>query len=136
MARFIIYGGYMPVQPLFGKTYDYLSTSLDITQRQQVFISSNIANIDTPGYNGREIDFKTTLKHAMEGTGALLTRTNERHLGGASDGLTYIMSTRDHGIIDVDVEMSKLAQNNLKNRMATEALTRKFKKLQTIIGGR
>jgi len=126
----------MPVQPLFGKTYSYLSNSLDITQRQQVFLSSNIANMDTPDYKGREIDFKTTLMNAMEGTGAMLTRTHERHMGGATDQLTYIMSTRDKGKIDIDVEMSKLAQNNLKHRMATEALVRNFKKINSIIGGR
>jgi len=126
----------MPVQPLFGKTYSYLANSLDIAQRQQVFLSSNIANMDTPGYLGREIDFKTTLQNAMEGTGAMLTRTHERHLGGATEELTYIMSTRDNGNIDIDVEMSKLAQNNLKHRMATEALSRNFKKINAIMGGR
>jgi flagellar basal-body rod protein FlgB len=126
----------MSVQPLFGKTYTYLANSLDIAQRQQVFLSSNIANMDTPGYEGREIDFKTTLMNAMEGTGAMLTRTNERHLGGATNQLDYIMSSRDKGKIDIDIEMSKLAQNNLKHRMATEALIRNFKKITTIIGGR
>jgi len=126
----------MPVQPLFGKTHSYLSNSLDITQRQQVFLSSNIANMDTPGYKGREIDFKKTLQNAMEGTGAMLTKTHERHMGGATNELTYIMSTRDKGKIDIDIEMSKLAQNNLKHRMATEALTRNLKKITTIIGGR
>jgi len=126
----------MPIQPLFGKTYAYLANSLDITQRQQVFISGNIANMDTPGYRAREIDFKNTLKNAMEGTGAMLTRTHERHLGGATDQLAYIMSSRDKGQIDIDIEMSKLAQNNLKHRMATEAVSRKFKKINAIIGGR
>jgi flagellar basal-body rod protein FlgB len=126
----------MPIQPLFGKTYSYLANSLDITQRQQVFLSSNIANMDTPKYLGREIDFKKTLQNAMEGTGAMLTRTHERHLGGATDELTYIMSTRDKGKIDIDVEMSKLAQNNLKHRMASEALIRNFKKMGSILGGR
>jgi len=124
----------MPVKPIFGKTYSYIEKSLDIAKQQQAFISSNIANIDTPGYRAREIDFKTTLKNAMEGSSALLTRTNDRHLSGVSDENGYVMSTRDHGQLDLDIEMSKLAQNNLKYRIAIESLIRKVTKMKTILG--
>ncbi|MBF0449173.1 MAG: flagellar basal body rod protein FlgB [Candidatus Magnetomorum sp.] len=124
----------MPIKSIFGKTYSYIEKSLDIAKQQQAFISSNIANMDTPGYTAREIDFKNTLKNAMEGSSVLLTRTNERHLGGASDEMGYIMSSRDHSPLDLDVEMSKLAQNNLKYRMAAEALIRKSAKAKAILG--
>jgi flagellar basal-body rod protein FlgB len=124
----------MPVKPIFGKTYSYLEKSLDIAKQQHAFISSNIANIDTPRYKAREVDFKTTLKNAMEGSSVFLTRTNERHIGGAADEMGYVMSTRDHGPIDLDIEMSKLAQNNLKYRMAVEALVRKATKMKSILG--
>ncbi|KPA13462.1 Flagellar basal-body rod protein flgB [Candidatus Magnetomorum sp. HK-1] len=122
----------MPIKPLFGETYSYLEKSLDIAKRQHAFISSNIANIDTPGYSAREIDFKSTLKNAMEGSSVLLSRTNERHLGGAATQMGYIMSSRDQGQMDLDVEMSKLAQNNLKYRMASEAVSRQMQKAKTI----
>ena len=123
----------MPIKPLFGKTFSYIEKSLDISKKQQAYISSNIANIDTPGYTAREIDFKSTLKNAMEGSAISLTRTNDKHLGGASDEMNYIMSSRDHGPIDLDVEMSKLSQNNLKYRIAIESLLRRAAKAKSII---
>jgi len=124
----------MPIKPLFGKTYSYIENSLDIAQRQHSFISSNIANIDTPGYKAREIDFKTTLKNAMEGSSIFLSRTNDRHLGGVATEMGYVMSSRDREQMDLDVEMSKLSQNNLKYRMAVDALTRKLQKARAVFG--
>ena len=37
-----------------------------VTDRQQQ-ITSNIANVDTPGYHGKDIDFQAEMREVMDG---------------------------------------------------------------------
>ena len=64
---------------------DLLHRALDASNLRQETVSSNIANVNTPGYKAKRVEFESLLKDAMDGTG--LQRTNERHYGvsGASD---------------------------------------------------
>ncbi|CAN2041993.1 Flagellar basal body rod protein FlgB [Candidatus Magnetomoraceae bacterium gMMP-15] len=128
----------MAIKPLFGKTYDIIGKALDIAKRQHSHISSNIANIETPGYRTREIDFKKTLKNAVESErGSELSCTDSRHFKSLDLGnMNYINSSRDGKPVDIDMEMSKLAENNLRYRSAVESLLRKFNLTKnTIITG-
>ena len=42
-----------------------LDRSLDASAKRETIISNNIANVDTPGYKRKDIDFETELKHAI-----------------------------------------------------------------------
>lgn len=44
------------------KTPLVLKKALDFQSERQLLISSNISNIDTPGYQAKDIDFKGALK--------------------------------------------------------------------------
>ena len=126
----------MPIKSLFGKTFHAIETSLDITTERHGLITSNIANLDTPGYRAKDIDFKNALKDAVEGTSVDLARTNPRHFG-TKVCYQESPSSGTHSV-DIDKEMSKLAENNLRYRVSAEVLLRKFSKLKFAIteGGR
>jgi flagellar basal-body rod protein FlgB len=126
----------MPIKSLFGKTFHAIETSLDITKKRHGLITSNIANLDTPGYRAKDIDFKDALKDALEGKSADLFRTNPRHFGSVVSHPTPPLSSA--GSVDIDEEMSKLAENNLRYRATVEVLLRKLSKLKLAIaeGGR
>ena len=47
--------------PLMGT----LSRALDLTSLRQSLVSQNVANIDTPGYQARDIDFRQELQRAL-----------------------------------------------------------------------
>jgi flagellar basal-body rod protein FlgB len=78
--------------------YDLLSrngivTSMDRTMalatRRQALIASNLANIDTPGYKTRDIDFEQALKAELgggQGQSMPMFRTHPGHLGGTPSG--------------------------------------------------
>ena len=44
-----------------------LSRALDLTSARQNLVSQNVANIDTPGYKARDIDFRQELQRALAG---------------------------------------------------------------------
>ena len=44
---------------------DFQSKALVLRAERQQVIASNIANADTPGYSGRDIDFKQAMQQAM-----------------------------------------------------------------------
>jgi len=44
---------------------DLLGHALGLTAQRQTLVSQNIANIDTPGYHARDIDFRRELQQAL-----------------------------------------------------------------------
>lgn len=126
----------MPIKSLFGKTFDAIETSLDIANERHRIITSNIANLDTPDYKAKDIDFKSAFKDALEGTSVNLFRTNPRHLRSKISYAEPPLGGTDS--VNIDREMAKLAENNLQYRASVEVLLRKLSKLRFAIteGGR
>ena len=44
---------------------DLLGHALDLTAQRQGLVAENIANVDTPGYHARDIDFRQELQQAL-----------------------------------------------------------------------
>jgi flagellar basal-body rod protein FlgB len=127
----------MPIKSLFGKTYHLLERSLDIGRLRHGVIASNVANLDTPGYRPKEIDFDKALKDSLERKPVDLTRTHPLHFGAKAG--RYETSYEEAGDrVDIDQEMSKLSENNLRYQTDIEMLLRKFSMLKYGIteGGR
>lgn len=126
----------MPIKSLFGKTFHAIEESLEITKERHGLITSNIAKLNTPGCRTKDIDFKHALKNAMEGTSVDLFRTNPRHFSSMVSYPEPPLSGIDS--VNIDKEMSKLAENNLRYRASVEVLLRKLSKLKFAIaeGGR
>ena len=127
----------MPIKSLFGKTYHLIERSLDIAKLRHGVIASNVANLDTPGYRPKEINFDKALKDAQERNPVDLTRTHPLHFG--AQGGRYEISYEESGErVDIDQEMSRLAENNLRYQTDIEVLLRKFSMLKQgiIEGGR
>ena len=70
------------------KTPLILKKALDSQSQRHLLIASNISNIDTPGYQAKDIDFKGTLRAAL-GTGEDLAMrtTHSRHIGPSRDDI-------------------------------------------------
>lgn len=118
------------------KSNELLEAGLNARALRQDLVSSNIANIDTPFYKARDIDFETALiekKKEIYGENSALNKlemaqTNSAHLNGATDfdsskSTIYLrdgqMSRNDGNTVDLDVETSELG----KNAMMFNALT-------------
>ena len=92
------------------------------SQRQQV-LASNIANADTPGYVGREFNFRQKLMEASGqglAPGAGVVSTHAAHMPMRAQGMStqelYAMpsqSSADKNTIDMDRERASFSDNAL-----------------------
>lgn len=67
-----------------------MDRAMTIANRRMDLVAGNLANLDTPGYRTRDIDFQESLKTALQelpGQELPMTRTDPRHLGGGSGSL-------------------------------------------------
>jgi flagellar basal-body rod protein FlgB len=129
---------------IFDKTYSVLGKALDISERRNRLITSNIANMDTIGYKPKDIDFKKTLNLEMEKQTGGLSRTHRKHFkNDIASGKCGNVRERQGGEYDldsvnIDTEMTKLTENNIMYRTTVEMLLRKMTILKHAIteGGR
>ncbi len=122
----------MPDLQLMGKTFRDLAKSLDLSRKRQGLIASNIANLETPDYHSRDIDFQKSLNQAMKGSPRHLSQTHSKHLNVVA-GTTPEVDVADMAGVDIDREMGNLAENNLVYRASVESLLRKFALLKYTI---
>ena len=135
----------MPDKLSFGKTFYALEKAIGIAQKRNELITSNISNIDTPGYKSKDINFKNELARALEKNHKTdLVKTDPRHISMQMDGDQMIEPYEEPGEwngynwANIDSEMTKLTENNLVYRTAVEALLRKMALLKEVVreGGR
>ena len=135
----------MPDKLSFGKTFYALEKAIGLAQQRNAVITSNISNLETPGYKPKDINFKSELDRAIETNHKTdLARTDPRHISMQMNGEQIVEPYEEQGEwngynwADIDSEMTKLTENNLVYRTAVEALLRKMNLLKEVIreGGR
>jgi flagellar basal-body rod protein FlgB len=135
----------MPDKLSFKKTFLALERAISIAQQRHSLISSNISNLDTSNYKPRDIDFKDALAQTLKSSHEIdLVKTNPGHISSKTHSANTIEPFEEEGEwngynwVDIDKEMSRLAENNLRYRTATETLLRKIAILKEVIreGGR
>ena len=120
------------MEKLFGKTVDTLSTMMEYQSKRHKLIAANIANIDTPGYKPKDIVFKKELDGVMCGEkGVTMNKTNAGHVSSKDCDEYEIVNAGD--TVNIDKEMTRLAENNLMYNLSVELLARKFRSLTTVL---
>jgi len=115
--------------------------ALDGLNLQQQAISRNIANIDTPGYRAQTVNFEDVLKRVFQNNNKLaLTTTNSAHLSAPAEAAGFTVSARpggsvraDQNDVDIDVELTDMAQNQIQYQALTESVTNKLGLLKAIV---
>lgn len=122
------------MQALFGKTIDLLSGMLDYRAARHKVIVSNIANLDTPNFKPQELTFAASLADAAaSGPAATLTRTHKKHFPAGPDQKATFKVQQAGDKVEIDREMTSLAQNNLMYNMTVELISRKFKGINSAL---
>jgi flagellar basal-body rod protein FlgB len=127
---------------LFDRTMSVLSRALDYRAKNHRVISSNLSNIDTPGYRPKTLPFEEELRRAATQEEASLRRTHPEHLpnrsGQAMAGTDPVPIEEGapigaSGSLDIDAEMAKMSQNNILYETTIKMLSRKFDALRMVI---
>ncbi len=129
---------------------DLVQKSMDASALQHKVLSNNLANVDTPGFKRSEVIFGEKLKQAVEGRSKSSTeldvaKTDDRHMGIGLERkslgeiqpevLTENNSSlrNDRNNVDIDVEMSKLAQNTVLFNTLAQITQQQFSQLKSAI---
>jgi flagellar basal-body rod protein FlgB len=104
---------------------DLLARFLDLAAKRQSLITSNIANVDTPGYRTKDIDFQGELARAMQGQTAP-TEPFVQEVPG-------LVTRPDGNNVSIDRESLLLSEVQLQFGVAEQLLKSQFKNLQMAI---
>lgn len=136
----------MPVQGIFGTTVELLGKSLDLRAKRHTLISSNLANVETPGYTANDLSFEGQLKSVLkEGPKAAAPHPRHIPLKGASVSLERVqgdvvdLPSRNLGPdgngVEMETEMGRLAENQIMYNATVQLLAKKFEGLKQAIRG-
>ncbi len=151
------------MKTIFGKTFDVIQKALELRSRRNALLASNIANVDTPGFREKDLDFNGLMEGYMKelevrakaGTRAVDEKkafmpleqdgsmdpapvvTDPRHMTGLpGEAPRGIVISRERGVpnnVDLDGQMSKLSENNLQYQAAIQMLMKKFELLREAV---
>ncbi len=121
-----------------------LSIAMRLRAIKHDVISSNIANINTPNYRCKNLDFEKEFNKILTPDSKLkLETTNSKHisLSNKSSGLNSVKieecnSTvigNDNNNVDLDREMAKMAKNQLLYNSYIQIFTKKVRMLKDSI---
>lgn len=103
-----------------------LQRYLDLSSKRQELITSNIANVDTPGYRTKDIDFHGELQRAMSGDSDDATEPFVQEVQG-------LVARPDGNNVSVDRESLLLSEVQLEFGVAEQLLKTQFRNLHLAI---
>lgn len=126
-----------------------LQNAMGAAQLRQSVYANNIANVDTPGYKRQDVNFESVLASTMgdSSQGAFGQRYipigNQANLNMSQalqvqpqvvqDTTTTVDNNGNN--VDVDAEMSKLAENQIHYNALVQDMSSRFARLKNAIDG-
>ena len=133
------------MQISFQKTFKLLENAMDVAKQRHSLLVGHVSNLDTPGYKAKDIDFKSAMQQALDGSKNMpIMKTDSAHIGTSAGEMSQPEIVEEQGVwngynwMNVDQVVTKMTENNLIYRTATEALLRKIALMKEVIreGGR
>jgi len=104
-----------------------LSRFLDVDVARHKLITNNLANIDTPGYRTRDLDFRAELARASaEAFGVESGRLANASFTPVVHQVHGLMERPDGNNVSVERESLLLAENQIKFNLAVQLLKDQF----------
>ena len=118
--------------------------ALSLRAERATILSANLANVNTPGYKARDMDFSEVLNRQTRG--ALRGNLHGSHSGHFTSGTSGALAAErlyrqplqpsiDGNTVEEQVENAEFMQNNLQFQVAFTLLNSRFKGLSKAIRG-
>lgn len=107
---------------LFGPHTRNLEKALDRTTQRHTLLTENLANVNTPGYKRKDVDFNIALEQEMD-------RVRSDNAPRVDQGSIRV----DGSSVDLETEVASLAETELRYQMLTELTARYFRGLENVI---
>ena len=113
----------MATTPLLQALQGYLKVTAD---RQQL-VTANIANVDTPGYHVKDVNFQVAMQQAInQGNGLMQS-------GSAALDVPGLAERPDGNNVNIDRESMMLSETQLQYQMGVQLIKEEFHRLLTAI---
>ncbi len=99
---------------------------LGVTSNRQQLIVSNMANVDTPGYHVKDVDFHDAMNRVMN-------QGPEVNLSPASHEVEGLMERPDGNNVNIDRESLLLSQTQLQYQLGVQLVKAEFHRLLSAI---
>jgi flagellar basal-body rod protein FlgB len=93
---------------------------MDLLSTRQKLVASNIANVDTPGYQTQDIDFQGEFRNSLAGDPTVV-------------GVPGLTVKNDGSNVSLDRESRLLAENALRFQMASSLLHSEINQIRSAI---
>ena len=123
--------------------FDYvnvLGKAADASWTRESVLTNNLANVDTPGYKRKDIDFASVLKTELGSS--KYTSLNDSVKSMDYDDLKASVYTDyanysyrlDGNNVDIDNEQVELASEQIKYQALTTSISSEFERMRTAMG--
>jgi flagellar basal-body rod protein FlgB len=113
-----------------------LESYLKLTTSREQAITANMANVDTPGYRTRDIDFLTEMKKATsEGLVQSENGTATAQMNPVLQEVQGLMERPDGNNVDIDREGLLMAETQLQYQIGVQLVKRQFHQMLSAING-
>jgi len=116
---------------LFDSTMQGLAEAMTLHQKRHEILVSNLANVETPGFRARELDFETALKDAFIDVERPRDDVPETRV---VEDLSA-PARADGNTVDLDLQMAKLAANGGRYVALAKLLGQRIALLRQAIEG-
>lgn len=104
-------------------TIQSLSRYLDVVAFRQGLVSQNVANVDTPGYHTKDVNFRRELQRAVD---------NDEAAPIVRD-VPGLLQRPDGNNVSLDREGLLMAETQLQFRTGVQLLRTEFRRIQSAI---
>lgn len=124
------------------KAFNYinmLNKAADVSWTRNEIISNNIANVDTPGYKRKDVQFDTHLLAAVT-KDAELGRGSQKRINSLSP-MIYTDSASfsyrlDGNNVNIDTESSYLAQNQIRYYTLIDSMNQEISRIKAALAAK
>lgn len=131
---------------LFDNRFTALEKSLDTYTKRAEALANNIANVNTPNYKRKDVQFESFLEKAIYEDGRSLVgiKTDKKHFKiGFDDSLSEIEGKlieensttmrNDGNNVDIEKEKVEQAKNNIRYQFASTRISQNFNIIKGVI---
>lgn len=104
--------------------FDVVEKALNVRAFYHKVIAGNIANVETPNFKEKDIDFNRELERQLSGTNTfnIIEKTE-------NDGI----SSSDGNTVNIETQMVKLNENSMMYSALVQMITKRFSMMRYLI---
>lgn len=122
--------------------FDYvnvLDKAADASWKRETVLANNIANVNTPGYKRKDLDFEGVLKQELGRCKhtSLDTKIDNLHMDHLNPSVYTDLSNYSYRLdgnnVDIDVEEVEYASEQIRYQGITACINNEFNRMKTVI---